>query len=479
MFTSLRSRLWLTYVLVIGVVLSMLALGLLVYVIRNPLVDRQALQRLDVVSSLLVRRLEQNPTGLNRDVLRDASETGSLRVLIYRPDGTLILDSAQEEPELRTRQGDVPPPDRRLIVDQEGGRWLYTARKLPEGNVLVVAAPRQGGWRLLFSAQVWQVLRDEFFPPFFRAGGAAFLLSVLFAFLMTRWVAQPLNQMTQATQTVAEGESPTIPVRGPDEVKKLAQAFNEMSARVQASQQSQKDFAANVSHELKTPLTSIQGFAQALLDGTIDSQEQAQQAAEIISTEAGRMYRLVVELLELARLDAGTAQLARDRVDLTEILQAVVQKFKPLADQAQIDLAADLPQLPACVGDSDRLAQVFTNLVDNALKYTPPGGRVQVKARVSDQGDEVKIQVNDTGQGIPEEDLERVFERFYQVEKARKNGEKPSTGLGLAIAQQMIDAHQGTISVRSILGQGSSFTVRLPVILPGDETLSSPITREE
>jgi two-component system sensor histidine kinase ResE len=184
------------------------------------------------------------------------------------------------------------------------------------------------------------------------------------------------------------------------------------------------------------------------------------------------MYRLVVDLLELARLDAGTAQLAREPLDLAEILTQVVHKFKPLALYAGVELSFIISQLPMCVGDQDRLDQVFTNLVDNAIKYTPPGGLVSVEA-VLDVS-EVKIHFRDTGQGIPEKDVPRVFERFYQVDKSRRPGQKPGTGLGLAIARQIIEAHQGTISVMSEIENGSVFTVSLPVVLPGDETQEHP-----
>jgi len=470
MFSSLRSRLWLTYALVISVILGILAFGLFVYVVRNPSVDRQAIQKLDVAAQVVLRRIGEDTSFAGRkQELQNTSEYFSVRIIIFRPDRSSLMDTEKDALALDWPIKGPPPPDRGVIRDQEGEMWLYASRPLPQKAFLVVATPKQGGLRLLKSSQFWEVLRDEFLPPFFRAGGIAFLLSLILAFWMARWVANPLNQMADATRNVAEGEYHTIPLRGPDEVKTLARAFNEMSACVKAGQQSQKDFVANVSHELKTPLTSIQGFSQAILDGTVDTPESLNQAANIIHAESSRMYRLVVDLLDLARLDAGTANLERESVDLAGILRDVSEKLTLQAEEAEVNLSMIVEPLPTCVGDSDRLAQVFTNLVDNALKHTPPAGEVRIHAQYT--GKNIDIRVSDTGEGIPLEALPRVFERFYQVDKSRKNGEKPSTGLGLAIAQQIVQAHHGKITVNSTLGVGSVFVVNLPAILPDDTTI--------
>jgi signal transduction histidine kinase len=243
-------------------------------------------------------------------------------------------------------------------------------------------------------------------------------------------------------------------------VKDLAHSINEMTRRVEVSQQSQRDFIANISHELKTPLTSIQGFAQAIQDGTVSAPEALQQAAGVIISEAGRMYDLVMDLLSLARLDAGTADLRTDPVDLNELLNNVADKFIPQARKAQVTLQTRLDPLPTIQGDSDRLAQVFNNLIDNAIKFTPAGGSVQISAAPLAKGVEVKVA--DTGIGIAPADQQRIFERFYQADKSRRGGSHRGVGLGLAIARQIIQAHGGSLTVRSQPGQGSEFSVRLP-----------------
>ena len=236
--------------------------------------------------------------------------------------------------------------------------------------------------------------------------------------------------------------------------------------RVKASQQTQRDFVANVSHELKTPLTSIQGFSQAILDKATEPAR----AAQIINDEAGRMRRLVDGLLDLARLDAGQAALQRAPTDLGPILQSVAEKLSLRAQERQVTLKVEIATLPIIVADGDRLAQVFTNLLDNALKHTPEDGNVTLIARSDSPSGTVSVVVTDTGQGIPADDLSRIFERFYRVDKSRAAGH--GYGIGLAITKEIVQAHSGAIKAESVVGLGTKFTVRLPVSLSGDATVS-------
>jgi signal transduction histidine kinase len=256
-------------------------------------------------------------------------------------------------------------------------------------------------------------------------------------------------------------------------VQDVARAFNEMGERLDASQRSQRDFVANVSHDLKTPLTSIQGYAQAILDGASDAPD----AAQVIYDEAGRMHRMVLDLLDLARMDAGTLGFEWAPVDLGGLLRGVVQKHTLQVQRGLVELRLDMPgengdEPLVLVGDADRLAQVFANLVDNAVKFTPAHGQVQIAARLVEGWAEVAIA--DNGPGIPAGELERIFERFYQVDKARPGGERRGVGLGLAIAREIVEAHGGTIqaSNRSAVESGCIFTVRLPLSHPPDRPLA-------
>jgi signal transduction histidine kinase len=306
------------------------------------------------------------------------------------------------------------------------------------------------------------VFTDDFLPLILQSGIFALLLSLVVAFFFARWIADPLQKVVAAARQMPSAEIKPVEPQGPHEVQELTRAFNSMISRTQASQKSQREFVANVSHELKTPLTSVQGFAQALLDGTADSIESRQQAAQVIYDESARMHRMVLDLLDLARLDAGTADITMAPMNMPALLNAIAEKFTPQLQQAGVTVKVDAPATLATVtADGDRLAQVFTNLVDNALKFTPRGGLISL--RISAEDKEMLISVSDSGTGIPPEALAHIFHRFYQADSARTGGERHGVGLGLAIAHEIVQAHGGRIGVRSRLGEGTTFDVFLPL----------------
>ena len=235
-----------------------------------------------------------------------------------------------------------------------------------------------------------------------------------------------------------------------------------MARQVQATLQSQQDLVANVSHELKTPLTSIHGYSQALVDGTASDAAAQEQAAVIIHEEAGRMRRLVDELLELARLESGQVHLAREPVDMADLVRDCAARFSAVAEKSGSALQADVPLALLVLGDGDRLSQVLGNLVDNALKHSrhaKDGGRVVLHGECREEW--VLCSVTDNGPGIPAEELSRIFERFYQVEKSRvrRGG---GAGLGLAIAREIVEGHGGRIVAESVEGLGTRFVMELP-----------------
>jgi signal transduction histidine kinase len=462
MVSSLRTRLWLSYALLVAIVLCIVGTGVALALQQSPILYRQAILRIRLADAFVTARLDnvlQSTPGIYEQVMNQQASARQVRLILLTPDGKVSFDTgAGTNPALPKKFIPDLTPETDLTIaknfkDSNNVAWFYVAHSLSNGQYdLMVMAPRP---RLALRA----ILRDDIISPFIRAGLVALVFAFLIGLIMAAWISNPLREMTQATRGLVKGSYSPMPVKGPKEVKQLAGAFNEMIDRVQESQQSQRDFLANVTHELKTPLTSIQGFAQAIMDGTVSAPEALHQAASIIYNEGDRMHRMVIDLLSLARLEAGTASLSRDPVDLDQLLHNIAARFAIQAQQANVTIQENLARAPMCTGDADRLSQVFTNLVDNAIKFTPSGGVVSLS--LDTKNGSAQVRVSDTGPGIAPEDQKRIFERFYQADRSRRSG--GGSGLGLAIARQIVLAHGGQIWVDSTLGKGSTFTVTLPL----------------
>ena len=295
----------------------------------------------------------------------------------------------------------------------------------------------------------------------------ALVISLMAAFILGRQVARPVQRLAAATEAMAGGDyKQRVPVEGRDEFAALSDGFNRMAEEVDRAHRMQRDFVANVSHELKTPLTSIQGFSQAMLDGAVKTEDDYRQAALIINQEAQRMNRLVGKILGLAKLQNGLSALEMRPVELAPVLSQLILAMQPQAAGAGVNLAARYEyQGVVVMADTDRLKQVFANLIENAVKHTPVGNTVTVV--LTREGQSALVKVQDTGRGIPADELQRVTERFYQVDKARAAGESRSLGLGLAIVREIVLAHHGEMRIESEQGVGTTVSVLLPAHFAG------------
>ena len=297
------------------------------------------------------------------------------------------------------------------------------------------------------------------------------VLGLLGAWILSRSVVRPVRRLAEASHRIADAGGAAEPVKpqGPRELRDLATSFNDMNAKLAKAQETEQAFLLSVSHELKTPLTSIRGYAEGIGDGTVKSAD----GAEVIGAESSRLERLVGDLLESGRMRKSAFAVRRETVDLAALAQDVARRYEGTARDAGLALYLKTEAGGAAVADNDRLLQVVSNLVENAIRCTPPPGTVTITTAPAE------VTVADTGRGLTSDDLPRAFERFYLY--SRYGNDRPvGTGLGLAIVKELTEAMGGAVSVSSAVGVGTAFTVALPrddeaatVALPQDVASST------
>lgn len=289
------------------------------------------------------------------------------------------------------------------------------------------------------------------------------LLAIVVAFLITyflsRRISAPVKALTVAARQMGQGDlSQRVVSKDKGELGELAQAFNSMAENLERDEQLRRNMIADIAHELRTPLSNLKGYLEALNDGIIKPDSDSIRS---LDEEANLLSRLVNDLQELSLAEAGELKLDCEIQNITRILKQAVAARQTQAAAKGVSLSADLPRkLPRVNIDAHRISQVLLNLIDNAITHTPGGGTIKISAGKHDNW--LKINVVDTGEGIPAKDMPNVFERFYRVDKSRTRS-TGGAGLGLAIAKSLVEAHGGNIEVQSQEGKGSRFSVRLPV----------------
>ena len=295
---------------------------------------------------------------------------------------------------------------------------------------------------------------------FLFASAFALVLCFIAVYIMTYSLTRPFRQMSYATKRYSVGDfSPRVDVRGRDELASLCAEFNSMAAALATLESTRRSFVANVSHELKTPMTTIGGYIDAILDGTIPHDKE-QQYLQIVSDEVKRLSRLVVAMLNLSKIEAGEIQIHPSRFDITELIFSTLLSFEQTVEKKNIEIKGLEELLPVTVSaDKDMLHQAVYNLVDNAVKFTPDGGWIELALKNS--GRTVSVSIKNSGAGISSEEISKIFERFYKVDKSRSYDVK-GAGLGLYIVKTVIEMHSGTVSARSEEGKYTEFTFTIP-----------------
>ncbi|HEU5437668.1 MAG TPA: ATP-binding protein [Ktedonobacterales bacterium] len=334
------------------------------------------------------------------------------------------------------------------------------------GAVALSTLPRQS------RAEVFGLrLRNSVFIGTVAVG----LLAALLALLFSRRLTQPVAHLTAATERMAAGDyGARVAVNSPQELHLLAESFNGMAAALEADvaqlrrqEQLRRELIANVSHELATPLTAIQGFTEALLDDVVSDPQERSETTRLIAREAARLERLVGQLRQVALFEAGAAALQRTAVALPALVAETLAVLAPELERKHIVVSSEMPpNLPPVYADADRLTEILLNLLDNAIHHTPDDGRIRITASVSAGAGAMRVSIADSGPGVAAAERERIFERFYRLDTSR-TAATGGSGLGLAIVRALVEAHRGTISLDEAPEGGARFTFTLPLAPQG------------
>lgn len=472
---SIRTRLTLWYVGLLAVLLIVFGVALYstVYITSYQEVDRSLQQRAsDIQASLATVITLQDDIALiirrgglvlpNADVFSNGDIYVQLRALdgriISRSENLgnqyLVIPPDQHE---RAKNGEVVPSD--FTVNKTRLRAYVAPIVIKSGEVIGYIELAQS------LRQVDNTLRD-LATLIIVSIAAGLVVAAVGGWFIAGNILDPIDRVTVAAQKIARARDLGRRIQVPetmDEVGRLAMTFNEMLARIEDLFRAQQRFVADVSHELRSPLTAVRGNLDLMKRGAAEDPMERVAMIDAMDSETARMSRMVSDLLLLARQDSG-APIARQPVELDTLLLEVYRQAHVTARGVNLVLGAEDQAI--IVGDRDRLKQVLLNLVDNAIKYTPQGGKVTLSLAKDEAW--VKIAVQDTGIGIASENIPNLFDRFYRVDKARSR-DAGGTGLGLAIAKSVVEAHNGKITVDSQMGKGSTFTVWLP--LSGTKTV--------
>ena len=471
---SLRTRLIAAFAAIIFLTLALVVIGFL-FILRQYQEQRELI-RLSALASPVafqVRALEQQgatPANVRDFLTRQADELDVRMVLLgpraaitFDTDGSLVgqqlnLGSAERFGPLRRARLAGPPgvqdPRVFFVAVGAGGGGAGDRVGRPGGGLLaLVSQPRT----------VWDVLR-EMAPRLAAAASVSLLASIVVAWVLAASIARPLARMTRAAEAISRGQyEQQIPDHGSDEVGRLSAAFNAMAREVARSQRTLRDFVANVSHDLRTPLTSIQGFSQAMVDGALHAPEEYSEAGRVVNEEAGRMRRLVEDLLELSKIESGQVVLNLAEHDLGQIAAQAAERAERRVAERGVSLDLAVESSPLVRADGRWLERAVDNLVDNAARHTPAGGEITLTVGRQPDDGRPFLRVHNTGSYIPSDELPRLFERFYQLDKSRA-GSAEGSGLGLAIAREIVQAHGGRIVAESSRTGGTAFGVILPQV---------------
>jgi two-component system OmpR family sensor kinase len=456
MFRSLRFRLpafFLAGAVLAGLVSTLIALGLFQDYTEDRLVTelrREARGLTSLYAEQAIRSEEQErpPAFVAPERLEQASGSRIYYVgLRFIFQGSSRLKTLPQNTirwkDGRVRTFEFTPPDAKrefLAVSHP----FRLERGGPVFGALIVAKPKAE------LRDRWQTLIERLA----FAGAIGILVAGALAVYLSRRITEPVQALSEAADRIAAGSYDVPKIRAHGEIGLLADRFQEMAARLQEAEELERNFLMTVSHELRTPLTAIRGHVEALREGVAQDEEARKESLDVIAEEAGRLERLVGDVLDLAKLDTRRFTLLREEVDMGHLLERAYNAFAEEARRRGIDYRRDISARPVIVADGDRVLQIISNLLSNAFRWTPDGGRVDLQ--LGAENGVVSVAVEDTGPGITPDEQERIFRPFWSRDGT-------GTGLGLAIARELAAAHGGRIQLESVPGEGARFELVLPV----------------
>jgi two-component system phosphate regulon sensor histidine kinase PhoR len=473
---KLRSKIGLTYIALTVVAIVLVSLFSSWQV--NNFLDRRTANALNAQVEMLAGLfgrglLVADSAGTQDAALRDLARTLDIRLTVIRKDGAVVFDSNVPRdslgrlenhgtrPEvLRARGGGIGTDKRQSASVKE--EFLYSAKILPG---TLPAGLDSGYVRGALNVTEIRTLDAQVQTIVWAIGVLTIAAIAVISYGISRRITSPISGIVSTARAIQEGDvRQRIDVVSNDEIGDLGRAINDMAGklgsditRLKKLERVRSEFLANVSHELRTPVFSIQGFLETLLDGAVDDPAVNRDFLDKAHRHAGRLNALLNDLIEISRIESGEMKMSFRYFSIGEFLQGVVEEMRGQAEKKHLSLSMSTGTRPdeQVYGDRDRLKQVMVNLIDNAIKYTEPGG--SISCSVGLDGDRAVVHVQDSGCGIAPEHLPRIFERFYRVDRDRSR-EVGGTGLGLAIVKHIVEAHGGTISVESTVGKGSSFS---------------------
>ncbi len=476
MFSSLRAKLIVSHVLVIVIAMTVLVLISGAYLRRYESENEQSRLQ-EIAAPLSVAALSLQPASRasgervdRRTELDQLAERLDVRILVFSVDGTVTYDTTT----LGNLQGEALT-SYALAIDESRGLQQDRQVRIDPHTLTVAGEGALSGNDVVLStlgrpndAFFIGVTTDDQRLPWIARLTPRLLLVALISmggasiagYLLSNRIARPIAELTTAADAMTAGSlQQRVPGEGGDEIGRLVASFNAMSARVSDTNRSQRRLLADVAHELRTPLTSLQGYAQALRDDVISSTEDRSKALDVIRSESVRMGNLIVQLLDLSRLESGQALTNQQQIDLAQLIEGVQSRFAHEAESRGVALQRVVEPNLGIIGDRERLDQLLTNLLSNAPRHTPNGGAVTVDAQsgLNQEGAGVAVlRVRDTGEGIDPAVLPVLFERF-------RRGSTGGFGLGLSIVREIVDLHRGEIAVESQPGTGTTFTMQFPL----------------